>query len=102
LTEHINERGGERIEVWRGYENIVRKGFEILAMIKNEYDLCLDSNGSSLIILEERAKKAYEDLRNRHIKIRLITEITKNNIPYCKETCRWQRFAILMALKVIS
>ena len=37
----------------------------------------------------EPIKKGYIDFKNRGVKIRFITEITKDNIPYCKELMKY-------------
>jgi signal transduction histidine kinase len=75
----------ERTEIWYGYENIISRSLEVLSKIRTKYDLCLDSYGVSPILETEPIKKAYFELRNRGVKIRIITEITTHNISYCKE-----------------
>jgi hypothetical protein len=54
-------------------------------MIHATYDLCLDSTGVSPILKTEPIKKAYFELKNRGVKMRIITEITTANFSYCKE-----------------
>ncbi len=75
----------ERTEIWYGVENIISRSLEVLSKIRATYDLCLDSYGVSPILETEPIKKAYFELRNRGVKIRIITEITTHNISYCKE-----------------
>jgi two-component system, OmpR family, sensor histidine kinase VicK len=75
----------ERTEIWYGVENIISRSLEVLSKIRATYDLCLDSYGVSPILETEPIKKAYFELRNRGVKIRIITEITTHNIYYCKE-----------------
>jgi two-component system, OmpR family, sensor histidine kinase VicK len=75
----------ERTEIWYGVENIISRSLEVLSKIRATYDLCLDSHGVSPILETEPIKKAYFELRNRGVKIRIITEITTHNIYYCKE-----------------
>jgi two-component system, OmpR family, sensor histidine kinase VicK len=75
----------ERTEIWYGVENIISRSLEVLSKIRVTYDLCLDSYGVSPILETEPIKKAYFELRNRGVKIRIITEITTHNISYCKE-----------------
>jgi len=59
-----------------------------MSKIQATYDLCLDITGTSVILETEPIKKAYFELKNRGIKIRMITEITTTNISYCKEMMR--------------
>jgi two-component system, OmpR family, sensor histidine kinase VicK len=75
----------ERTEIWYGVENIISRSLEVLSKIRATYDLCLDSYGLSPILETEPIKKAYFELGNRGVKIRIITEITTHNISYCKE-----------------
>src|SRR5918999_405018 len=75
----------ERTEIWYGVENIISRSLEVLSKIRATYDLCLDIYGVSPILETEPIKKAYFELRNRGVKIRIITEITTHNISYCKE-----------------
>ncbi|HJU35761.1 MAG TPA: HAMP domain-containing sensor histidine kinase [Nitrososphaera sp.] len=75
----------ERTEIWYGIENIISRSLEVLSKIHSTYDLCLDSTGVSPILEIEPIKKAYFELKNRGVKMRIITEITTTNISYCKE-----------------
>jgi two-component system sensor histidine kinase VicK len=52
---------------------------------KKKMDLCGDKNGPSIIMEFEVYKNNYIDVKRRGGKIRLITDITKENINYCKE-----------------
>ncbi|HET6640442.1 MAG TPA: HAMP domain-containing sensor histidine kinase [Nitrososphaeraceae archaeon] len=83
MTESNNN--SESTEVWYGIDNIVSRSLEVLSKIQTTYDLCLDSTGVSPILEIEPIKKAYFELKNRGVKIRIITEITTTNISYCKE-----------------
>jgi two-component system, OmpR family, sensor histidine kinase VicK len=76
----------ERTEIWYGIENIISRSLEVLS--QTTYDLCLDSTGISPILEIEPIKKAYIELKNRGVKMRIITEITTTNISYCKEMMR--------------
>ena len=87
MTES-NNTSSERTEIWYGIENIISRSLEVLSKIQTTYDLCLDSTGISPILETEQIKKAYFELKNRRIKMRIITEITTTNIAYCKEMMR--------------
>jgi signal transduction histidine kinase len=56
-----------------------------MSKIRATYDLCLDIIGPSVILETEPIKNAYFELKNRGVKIRMITEVTKDNLHYCKE-----------------
>ena len=83
-----NNTSSERTEIWYGIDNIISWSLEVLSKIQTTYDLCLDSTGISPILEIEPIKKAYFELKNRGVKMRIITEITTTNISYCKEMMR--------------
>jgi two-component system sensor histidine kinase VicK len=74
-----------RTEVWKGDQEIFKKGLEELASVKIRYDSIVDHNGPSIMINNEFVIKAYHDIIDRGCRIRLITEISANNISYCKK-----------------
>src|SRR5919197_956774 len=59
--------------------------FTYLSKVKNRIDSCGDSNGPSIAIGVQEYKKLLLDIKSRHIKFRYITDITKENIHYCKQ-----------------
>jgi len=78
-------------------KNTIKFAIVGLYMIKYRHDVCTDSNGSSVILTTDVVKNAYYDLKRRGIKVRWVTEITKENISYCK---RIMEFAKLRHLEV--
>jgi two-component system sensor histidine kinase VicK len=78
----------ETTEVWSGIDNVISRSLEVMSKIRATYDLCLDITGPSVILETEPIKNAYFELKNRGVKIRIITEITTTNISYCKEMMR--------------
>ncbi|MGB7881532.1 MAG: histidine kinase dimerization/phospho-acceptor domain-containing protein, partial [Nitrososphaeraceae archaeon] len=74
-----------KTEVWYGAENIVNKSLDVRYSIENQYDLCVAQGGLSPILFEDRIRKAYHDLKARGVTIRIITEITKDNLNDCRE-----------------
>ena len=51
---------------------------------EKKWDLCLESNVPHFS-MSERIRKGYLDARDRGLRIRYLTEITKDNLEYCKE-----------------
>ncbi|HXT84157.1 MAG TPA: HAMP domain-containing sensor histidine kinase [Verrucomicrobiae bacterium] len=74
-----------RTEVWQGEQEIFKKGQEELASVKIRYDSIVDRNGPSIMFSNDEIIKAYADIINRGLRIRLTTEISANNISYCKK-----------------
>ncbi len=76
----------EITEILYGVENTISRGVQFMKNAKHHMDLYGDKNGPSIIIeFPEIYKNNYIDCRKRGGKIRLITDITKDNIRYCKE-----------------
>ena len=73
------------IKVITGSENITNFMLESYPRAKEKMDTCYDLMGPSIISTDRRIMKAVLELINRGIKIRLITDITKENINYCKD-----------------
>lgn len=73
------------IQVINGSEGAVAKGIEFMQELKTHMDLCYESNAPSIVIEVDAYKNGYLNIRNRGGKIRVITEINKKNIQYCKE-----------------
>src|SRR5437763_6294899 len=51
----------------------------------NKIDSCGDHKAPSLSLEIKDYKRLLSDLKKRGIKVRYITDITKDNIKYCKE-----------------
>jgi two-component system sensor histidine kinase VicK len=72
------------VEVWQGDENLINKLLEVMYSIENQYDVCIAHGGLNAISSEDRIRKAYHDLQTRGVALRIITEITKDNLEDCK------------------
>jgi two-component system sensor histidine kinase VicK len=75
----------ETTEIIDGTENILDKAIEGLSLTKERFDNCIDHTCPSSYVLTKQIWDKCIELRNRGIRLRFITEITSENIPYCKE-----------------
>ena len=75
----------EITQVWEGVENTVEKSLDVLYKLQKSCDQCVDRNAASVILKTEPIMQAYLDLKRRGIRVRFITEITRENIEYCRE-----------------
>ena len=75
----------EVTQVWEGVENTVGRSLDVLYKLRKSCDMCVDRNAPSVILTTEPIRQAYLDLKRRGIKIRLITEIMRENIEYCRQ-----------------
>jgi hypothetical protein len=80
---------GEKTEVIYGVENIINRALQAISTYKHTEDLCTDSNGLAAFIPIEPMRNAAYDLKKRGVKMRWITEITRENIPYCMEVMKF-------------
>jgi two-component system sensor histidine kinase VicK len=62
-------------------------------------DACFDNIFPSRIASDERIKNGMTELVDRGVKVRLVTEITKENINYCKEIMKFSEIRHLEGVK---
>jgi len=74
----------ERTEMITGAENTVRVSLECFTRVRKRHDTCGDTTLPSVIIATEPVKDAYIQLKKKGVRTRFITEITTENIGYCK------------------
>lgn len=75
-------------EILYDTESTVKRGIYFMRNAKVKMDLFGDKNGPSIIMEYDVYRDNYIDMINRGGKIRLITEITNDNIDYCKALMR--------------
>jgi len=66
-------------------DTAVSYGIHFLENVSERMDICVDKNRPSVIMKSDIYKSNYVKAKKRGAKIRFITEITKDNIPYCKK-----------------
>jgi len=66
-------------------KNVVAASLEILSRSKSNVDICADFRAPSVSIEVEPYNKALLVLRSRGLRLRQITEITKDNLSFSKE-----------------
>jgi hypothetical protein len=85
MTQIENNTTHEKTKVFYSGENVVRKVLRLFSNTKSRIVACIDHTRPLLAIETEGAKDSFLDARTRRIEIRFITEITNDNISYCKE-----------------
>jgi two-component system sensor histidine kinase VicK len=78
----------EKIEVLYGAENIVNRTLQDLVNVKKTFDNCTDYTGPSVFLAYQPMWDACITLKQKGVRLRFITEITKDNISYCKEAMK--------------
>jgi len=88
-TRHPSDRNEKRSEeatrVFYGVETVVNTVLHFIDKTNNKIDACIDQTRPSLVIDIAVLKQAFLDAKKRGVYLRYITEITKDNLSYCKE-----------------
>lgn len=76
---------GESTEIFHGVDVVMNAIIQFLHQTEDRIDACVDYTRPSLAIDILVLKKAFLTAKKRGVKLRYITEITKDNISYCKQ-----------------
>lgn len=74
-----------KTEVLYGAENTTQRGVFFMSNVRKEADVCMDNRAPSIVIHVDEFKNSFRDIRKRGGKIKLLAEITSENINYCKQ-----------------
>jgi two-component system, OmpR family, sensor histidine kinase VicK len=72
-------------DVLSGTDNVINAELQFFSKTRVRIDTCMSYTRPPLAIEIETIKKAFLDAKRRNVKLRYLTEITKDNISYCKE-----------------
>jgi two-component system, OmpR family, sensor histidine kinase VicK len=72
-------------EILYGADKAVGRGVQFMRNVREKMDIFFDHKAPSIVVDLEEYRNGYIDIRRRGSKIRAFTEITKENIQYCKE-----------------
>jgi two-component system, OmpR family, sensor histidine kinase VicK len=75
----------EKTEVVYGFEKTTEAIMKFLNSAKVSMNICADYTGPSVAMGVEVFRKGLYELKTRNVQSRFITDITKDNIKYCKE-----------------
>ena len=75
----------EKTEVLTNPEDIDRVIHQTFSNISHNYGTCIDASGPAVVMSIEPMKKRLIVAHTRGVKIRFVTEITTDNLPYCKQ-----------------
>jgi two-component system, OmpR family, sensor histidine kinase VicK len=80
-----NGEGQELTRVYYGSETVIDTVLHFLKKSNNIIYACVDQTRPSLTIDIVMLKEAFLDAKNRGVKMLYVTEITKDNLFYCKQ-----------------
>jgi two-component system sensor histidine kinase VicK len=72
-------------EIVHGSDKVVDRLIQFMQKAQRRIDVCVDNTRPFLAIEFKQIRDAFIDAKRRGVTIRYITEITKNNLSYCKE-----------------
>jgi two-component system, OmpR family, sensor histidine kinase VicK len=80
-----NKGDNERTNVLYGTENIINIELQFFSNSQKRIDTCMNYTRPQLAIALDLIRNSFIDAKNRGVKLRYLTEITSENISYCKE-----------------
>ncbi|MGN6351412.1 MAG: ATP-binding protein [Candidatus Nitrosocosmicus sp.] len=75
----------DKTEVLCGNDIIIKRTHETFSWIQKRMDAAIDSDGPAINVLYEPIWSGLVSVTKRGVKMRVVTEITSNNISYCKK-----------------
>jgi hypothetical protein len=86
MSGSYNVQPPERTEIIRGSENVVDAGLKFISNAKTKIDSCIDNTRPALTFNIESISKSLADIKaKKGIRLRVLTEITPENISSCKQ-----------------
>jgi two-component system, OmpR family, sensor histidine kinase VicK len=82
---HSTNDKGEVTRVFYGVETVISTVIQFLNQTNNVVYACVDQTRPVLALDIFALKKAFEDAKSRGVKLMYVTEITKDNVYYCKQ-----------------
>src|SRR5215211_335952 len=87
LPSNQEETKYERTEMLIGAEVTTKQAWEFFSNVSRKVDGCASSAATPIVMTV--FNDAYKNMKRRGIKIRSVTDITKDNLNYCKELMQY-------------
>jgi two-component system, OmpR family, sensor histidine kinase VicK len=85
-ASHLRPIKSKKItRVFTGVETVINTLTELFDQTNNVVYICVDQTRPILTLHTERLKEAFIRAKKRGVKLRYITEITEDNLTYCKQ-----------------
>jgi two-component system sensor histidine kinase VicK len=85
----LSDTNRERTEILYGVQNVLNLSLKLGANAKYKIDFMADSKGSTVYVCVDEYRNSIAQAKARGVKIRFLTEITKDNISYCKQLMQY-------------
>jgi hypothetical protein len=80
-----NYTQNEKITIFHGIENVINTEVQFFSNANNRIDTCMNYTRPQLAVVLDPIRYAFVHAKNRGVRLRYLTEITSENISYCKE-----------------
>jgi two-component system, OmpR family, sensor histidine kinase VicK len=80
-----NKNNNERTDVYYGTDTVLNTELQFFSNSNEKVDTCMNYTRPELAIEIDSIKKAFIDSKNRGVRLRYLTEMTAENISFCKE-----------------
>jgi two-component system sensor histidine kinase VicK len=99
-SNNITTDKNENTKIFYGTNNSTKALVEFVSKSKQSIDSVVDSTAPSIIIETESIRnERYSAAKDRGVKFRYVTEITKDNISYCKAMLKFAEIRHLDGIK---
>jgi two-component system sensor histidine kinase VicK len=85
LNNDNKNNNNERTDVYYGTETVLNTELQFFSNSNEKIDSCMNYTRPQLAIEIDSIKKAFVDSKNRGVRLRYLTEITAENISFCKK-----------------
>jgi two-component system sensor histidine kinase VicK len=90
IPSSSSDTNPEKTEILYGVENVISQTIEHFEKTKYQIDSCMHSQGIIVVIETKAVWDRLKDLlESKNVKGRAITEITEENVSYCKELMKF-------------
>src|SRR4051812_34428913 len=80
-----NYTQNQKIKIFHGVENVINTEVQFFSSSKKSIDTCMNYTRPQLAIALDPIRHAFVRAKNRGVRLRYLTEITTENISYCKQ-----------------
>jgi two-component system, OmpR family, sensor histidine kinase VicK len=77
--------GDGQTKIVYGTDDVMNQILQFFPKIKERYDSCTDSADVAVFVRNQPLWHQYISLKKRSVRLRFLTDVTTNNISYCKE-----------------
>jgi hypothetical protein len=83
-TNNHDMSDNDRTSVIQGTENVINTELQFFANAREKIYTCMNYTRPQLAIVLDSIRNSFVDAKGRGIKLRYLTEITSENITYCR------------------